>query len=63
MHRGQTLKLDLPEPAFSEEQLRDAYKFLGIKQSFEWAIGTLWGPTLLKCVARELSRKAGRRSR
>ena len=61
MHRGQTLKLDLPEPPFSDEQLRGAHKFLGIKQSFEWCLGTLWGPTLLKCVARELSRKASRR--
>jgi hypothetical protein len=63
MHRGQTLRLDLPEPAFTDQQLRDAHAFLGIKQSFEWALGTLWGPTLLKCVARELSRKAVRQRR
>lgn len=61
MHHRQTLKLDLPEPEFTEEQLREAHEHLKIKRPFEDWMRTLWGPGLLRCCARDMARRAARR--
>lgn len=61
MRHGDTLKLALPEPEFTEQQLRDAHAHLRIKRDFESCMQTLWMPPLLRCCARDLARRAARR--
>jgi hypothetical protein len=63
MRRGDTLKLDLGEPEFTEQQLRDAHKHLRIKRPFDDCMRTAWLPPLLRCCAREMARRAARRHR
>lgn len=52
--------LDLPEPEFTEEQLRIAHAELPIRRSFESWMSTPWGPPLLKCQARATLRREAR---
>jgi hypothetical protein len=61
MRRGDTLKLDLVEPEFTEQQLRDAHEHLRIKPPFEDWMRRPWGPGLLRGCAREMARRAARR--
>ena len=61
MRRGDTLRLDIVEPAFTEQQLRDAHAHLKIKRSFDDCMRTAWLPPLLRCCARDLARRAARR--
>jgi hypothetical protein len=61
MRRGDTLKLDLVEPEFTEQQLRDAHEHLRIKRPFDDCMRTAWLPPLLRCCAREMARRAARK--
>ena len=60
MRTGDTLRLDLPEPEFTEQQLRAAHEKLKVKRSFEDCMRTLWLPPLLRCCARDMLRRAAR---
>ncbi|MCA3120498.1 MAG: hypothetical protein ACK5X3_01390 [Pseudomonadota bacterium] len=61
MRHGDTLKLGLAEPEFTEQQLREAHAHLRIKRPFEDCMQTLWMPPLLRCCARDMARRAARR--
>jgi hypothetical protein len=60
MRQGDTLKLDLVEPQFTEAQLRAAHAKLMLKRPFEDCMRTLWLPPLLRCCARDMLRRAAR---
>ena len=62
MH-GRSLKLDLPEPEFTEQQLRAAHAHLRIERSFEECMATLWMPPLLRCCARDMARRAASKAK
>lgn len=61
MRHGTTLKLDLVEPEFTEQQLREAHAHLRIRRTFEDCMRTLWMPPLLRCCARDMAQRAARR--
>jgi hypothetical protein len=52
--------LDLPEPEFTEAQLRAAHKAGRLPISFESSMVAPWGPSLLRIGARAMSRRAAR---
>jgi len=63
MHDRHTLNLDLPDPTPTDDQLRAAHRHLGIKRSFDECMRIPWMPALLRCCARDMARRAARKTK